>query len=42
MNWYLNRNIRFMFNAIFADIELRRSHIDENPELYQCRIQIVF
>lgn len=42
VNWYVNQNIRFMFNAIFADINLRKSHISDNPNLYQFRMQIVF
>jgi len=42
VNWYLNQNIRFMFNAIFADIDLRNSNINDEPNLYQFRVQIVF
>ncbi len=41
-NWYINRNIRLMFNAIFADVDLPQTGQNDKPRIYQGRIQIVF
>jgi hypothetical protein len=31
-----------MFNAIFADIDLRNNGVNDDPKLYQFRVQVVF
>jgi phosphate-selective porin OprO/OprP len=42
VNWYLNKNVRLMFNAVFADIDLPKNGVNDNPNLYQFRLQVVF
>ncbi len=42
LNWYLNRNVRFMFNAIFVYANLSQTNIRDEPDLFQFRTQIVF
>lgn len=41
LNWYLNRNLRVMFNFIQVDGRLRRTLETDRPRIYQMRLQAV-
>lgn len=42
LNWYLNRNFRLMANYVRADADPNSGGIDETPNIYQLRAQLVF
>ena len=46
LNWYLNRNIRFMFNYIFAHVEDSNAGTqflrDGDTDIFQMRFEIDF
>ena len=42
LNWYLNPNVRFMLNYIYADMEDRVGVADGSVNIYQGRFQIEF
>jgi phosphate-selective porin OprO/OprP len=42
LNWYLNRNVRFMANYIRADADPNSNGQDETPNIFQLRAQLVF
>ncbi len=42
VNYYLNSNIRFMFNAIFVNADLRTTGNGDRPQIYAGRFQLVF
>ncbi len=42
LNWYVNYNVRFMMNYIFANAHPNRNGVNENPNILQMRGQIVF
>jgi phosphate-selective porin OprO/OprP len=42
VNWYLNPNVRFMFNYIYADLEDREGKEDGNANIFMTRFQIDF
>jgi phosphate-selective porin OprO/OprP len=41
LNWYLNRNLRMMFNFIQVDADLRNTLETDRPRIYQLRLQAV-
>jgi phosphate-selective porin OprO/OprP len=42
LNWYLNPNVRFMFNYVYADLNDRICFLDGEVNIYQGRFQIDF
>lgn len=42
LNWYIDRNFRVMFNAVFADADRARDGRGDNPRFYQMRLQAAF
>jgi len=42
VNWYLNRNIRFMANHIWVDTDPDRNGNSESPNIFQLRAQALF
>ena len=42
VNWYLNRNVRLMFNTVFVDAKVRTTLTHDGPILFMGRMQIVF
>jgi phosphate-selective porin OprO/OprP len=38
-NWYLNKNLRLMFNFIQVDAERRNTLVTDRPRIYQFRLQ---
>ena len=40
LNWYVNRNMRVMFNFISVDANRRRDGRQDRPEIYQLRFQL--
>lgn len=42
LNWYLNPNVRFMLNYVYADMENRAGAPDGSANIYQGRFQIEF
>jgi phosphate-selective porin OprO/OprP len=41
LNWYLNRNLRMMFNFVQVDADLRNTLETDRPRIYQLRLQAV-
>jgi phosphate-selective porin OprO/OprP len=41
LNWYLNRNLRLMFNFVQVDADLRGTLETDRPRIYQMRLQAV-
>ncbi len=41
LNWYLNRNLRLMFNFVQVDADLRNTLETDRPRIYQMRLQAV-
>lgn len=42
LNWYVNENIRFMLNYIYADVEGGPENGDEDFSIYQARAQVTW
>ncbi len=42
LNWYLNPNVRMMFNYVNADLEDRAGIPDGDADIFQTRFQIDF
>lgn len=42
VNWYLNPNMRVMFNYVYADLEDRADVTDDSANVFQARFQIDF
>ncbi len=42
LNWYVNYNVRFMMNYIFAKAHPNRNSVRENVNIFQMRGQVVF
>ncbi len=42
INWYLNPNVRMMFNYVYSDLEDRADVDDDDLNIFQTRLQIDF
>ncbi len=42
LNWYANYNVRFMLNYVFVNAHPNLNGIEENPNIFQMRGQLVF
>ena len=42
LNWYLNPNVRMMFNYVYSDLEDRAGVDDDDLNIFQTRLQIDF
>ncbi len=42
LNWYLNRNLRFLANYVHVDAAPNRNGVNETPNIFQVRAQLDF